>query len=121
MPVNRNGNNFISCLMSLGLKIVNGRLGTDKYLGEPTCFKSSEASVIDYLVVCHEMLPFISDFKVDMFDRCMSDVHAPIQYRIEAFSMNNVSDNNNRSDLDSIPKQSYKNGCIGCRLNLKIG
>ena len=115
MPVNRNGNNFISFLISLGFKIVNGRLGADKYVGQPTCFKSLEPSVIDYLIVCDDMLKFISDFKVNMFDNCMSDVHAPIEFMIEMTNQcNDLSDSSSEMfnlDVNEDIPQNYLENC----------
>ena len=35
-------------------------------------------SVVDYCIVSECILPCVSDFSVDIFDPCMSDVHSPI-------------------------------------------
>ena len=61
--VNRNGKQLLSLCQGLNLKIVNGRLGSDKYLGGSTCQKTN-GSVIDYVIVCEDMLPYVSDFIV---------------------------------------------------------
>ena len=77
--VNKNGNHLLSMCQSLDFRIVNGRLGSDKYRGNPTCHKSGNTnSVIDYVVVSDEMLPYVYDFCVEMFDPCLSDVHSAI-------------------------------------------
>ena len=77
--VNRNGKQLLSLCQGLNLKIVNGRLGSDKYLGGSTCQKTN-GSVIDYVIVCEDMLPYVSDFNIEMFDSCMSDVHSPLEF-----------------------------------------
>ena len=35
-------------------------------------------STIDYAIISMELYPNIVDFYVDVFDKCMSDVHCPI-------------------------------------------
>ena len=45
--INRNG-------QALNLRIVNGRFGSHKYFGGQTTY-SSDASVIDYVIVCERM------------------------------------------------------------------
>ena len=82
MAVNQNGAQLLSLCKSLDFKIVNGRLGADKYIGNPTCFKSDTCSVVDYVIVSDDMLPCISDFNIDIFDPCISDVHSPIEFEI---------------------------------------
>ena len=77
--VNRNGKSLISICQALDFKIINGRIGSDKYRGNPTCYKSTP-SMIDYVVVNDEMLRFLIDFDIDMFDQCLSDVHCPMRF-----------------------------------------
>ena len=76
------GRKLVTMCRDLNLKIVNGCLGTDNGIGDFTCHKKNRKnlfeSVVDYCLVSESMLPFISDFYVDIFDRNMSDVHSPI-------------------------------------------
>ena len=60
------------------LKIVNGRIGRDKQLGNYTCYTTTGQSTIDYAVASMELFPKIVDFYIDVFDKCMSDVHCPV-------------------------------------------
>ena len=77
--VNRNGKQLWFLCQGLDLRIVNERLGSDKYLGGSTCQKTN-GSVIEYVIVCEDMLPYVSDFNTEMFDSCMSDVHSPLEF-----------------------------------------
>ena len=72
------GRNLINLCMDSNLKIVNGRFGSDRGVGNLTCHKPRGKSTIDYCLVSVELLNYISNFYVDIFDRCMSDVHSPI-------------------------------------------
>ena len=80
--MNRNGKYLLALCQALDFKIVNGRLGSDKYIGRPTCHKSEAASVIDYVLASECMLPYVSHFHVEMFDPCFSDVHCPIEFNV---------------------------------------
>ena len=81
LEINRNGKHLLSSCQALNFKIVNGRLGSDKYHGSPTCHKGG-ASVIDYVVVSENMIPHLCDFHVEMFDPCLSDVHSPVEFAL---------------------------------------
>ena len=76
--VNNNGKKLLSLCQSLDFKIVNGRVGTDKYRGNATCHKKGATSVIDYVIANDQMIPYVHDFSVEMFDPCLSDVHSAI-------------------------------------------
>ena len=39
--VNKNGNDIISLCCALDFNIIDGRIGSDKYIGNPTCYKAS--------------------------------------------------------------------------------
>ena len=80
--LNKNGAGLLSFCKSTNFRIVNGRIGRDKGLGLSTCHKTENPSVIDYLIVSEDMLPYISDFNVEMFDNNISDVHSPIEFTI---------------------------------------
>ena len=86
--VDGNGEGLISVCINHKFKIVNGRIGNDKFQGKSTCHKSENPSVIDYLVVSENMLPFLSNFNVEMFDSNLSDVHSPIEYE---FTLDNAN------------------------------
>ena len=76
--VNKNGKQLLELCKMSDLKIVNGRIGRDRDTGNYTCHSSNGKSTIDYAVLSMELYPHIVDFYVDIFDKCMSDVHCPI-------------------------------------------
>ena len=101
--INRNGKKLLALCKSLEFKIMNGRLGADKHLGKPTCFKSNAPSVIDYVIACDKMLKHMYDFHVSMFDECISDYHAPIDFTIldKNYISEEVNDSNSSIENDS--------------------
>ena len=78
MLINNNGKKLIELCKMSDLKLTNGRIGTDKALGHYTCHTSQGKSAIDFGVVSMELFPYIADFYIDVYDRCISDVHSPI-------------------------------------------
>ena len=72
------GRNLIKMCKDLDLRIVNGSFGSDSHVGNFTCHKPKGQSCVDYCIMSPDLLPCISDFFVDTFDRLMSDVHSPI-------------------------------------------
>ena len=72
------GRNLVRMCKELDLRIVNGSYGSDAKLGDFTCHKPTGNSCVDYCIMSPCLLPSISNFYVDTFDRCMSDVHSPI-------------------------------------------
>ena len=71
--VNENGKKLIDLCKVTDLKIMNGRIGenTDNF----TCYTGMGKSAIDYLIASKEVIPFISHFKIEPFDRALSDTH----------------------------------------------
>ena len=62
------------------MKILNGRIGKDKCLGNFTCYTTRGSSRIDYAIASTEFFPKFSDFyiHVHIMDSYMSDVHCPV-------------------------------------------
>lgn len=81
--VNNNGLKLIEFCKSLNFKIVNGRFGTDNGKGKITCQTAQGHSTVDYVVASSSLLPFITDFCVDQYDNCLSDVHSPIYISLQ--------------------------------------
>ena len=81
------GRNLVKMCKYLNLKIVNGCFGSDTDIGNFTCHKKNRdklnQSVVDYCIVSECLVPSISDFSVDVFDNCMSDVHSPICLKLK--------------------------------------
>ena len=80
--IDTHGRRLVKLCTEFNLKIVNGSFGSDAGVGNFTCHKKNREnlnqSVVDYCLVSECLLPFISNFSVDVFDRLMSDVHSPI-------------------------------------------
>ena len=73
--INQHGNKFLEICRGFNLIIVNGRVGTDKRIGDLTC---ANASTIDYCVASPELFDAFNDFFVDVFDPLLSDKHSPV-------------------------------------------
>ena len=77
--INNNGYEIIDLCKSFGLTIVNGRLGDDNMKGNFTCFnKNGGCSTVDDAIVSCDLFHNVQNFQVDLFDKCLSDVHCPI-------------------------------------------
>ena len=81
MAVDSNGRNLVEFCKVEKMVVLNGRLGKDRDIGDPTCFKG-QPSITDYAIANNEMLKHMQNFEVDMFDPNLSDVHAPISFSI---------------------------------------
>lgn len=121
IKVNNNGSHVIDLCKCLGLAIVNGRLGDDNGIGNFTCFnKNGGCSTIDYAIVSHELFFNIQNFQVDLFDKCLSDVHCPIIMTLQSKHTHNqelVNDGRGETQSNTIcdsskPRyMSFKWGC----------
>ena len=78
LKVNSNGHNLINLCNDLNFGILNGRFGQAKGVGQCTCVKSRGQSLVDYAIVSTSLFPSVSDFYIDKFDSCLSDVHLPV-------------------------------------------
>ena len=76
--VNDNGKLLIDFCKVSNMKILNGRLGSDKGVGDFTYRHPQGNSTIDYCVVTPNLVPHIKNFDVDVFDPLLSDCHSPI-------------------------------------------
>ena len=83
---NQNGNSLIDLCQCLDLKIVNGRCGSDKGIGNFTFCGPRGSSLIDYCIVSTELLPCIKNFDVGQLDKCLSDAHCPISVSLNLTS-----------------------------------
>ncbi|VDI24173.1 Hypothetical predicted protein [Mytilus galloprovincialis] len=72
---NHYGDLFVDFLVDSNFCVLNGRIGNENNY---TCVSKKGKSVVDYVVVPHESIPSVSDFKVntisDMIDRYNMDV-----------------------------------------------
>ena len=103
------GRNLIKMCNDSDLKIVNGRFGSDRSVGNFTCHKPRGESVVDYCLMSNSLLHCISNFYVDTFDRCMSDVHSPICLEIKIPQADAASLTFSDQRFEKIPfKSSWK-------------
>ena len=66
--------------------ILNGRFGQDKQ-GDFTCFNHNLGkSVIDYAIVSPKLLDHVADFKVNEFDKLLSDTHCAITLDLKSIN-----------------------------------
>ena len=81
---NANGNSIINLCQSSDLKILNGRAGQDRGVGNHTCFAQDSngnfygLSTIDLCLASTNGLRYVHDFEIDTFDRMLSDRHTPV-------------------------------------------
>ena len=75
---NLNGETLINLCLVTNMRILNGRLGSDKGIGDLTYRHTTGNSTIDYCIVTPNLIPHIHNFEVDVLDRGLSDCHSPI-------------------------------------------
>ena len=83
IKVDSNGRSLINMCNDLNFCMLNGRAGQDKKVGQFTCVKSVGQSTVDYAITSSSLFPFISDFWIDEYDCCLSDVHLPVCMKLE--------------------------------------
>ena len=76
--VDDNGKILLDPYVHTGMVIVNGRTGA-KESSRVTC---KGASIVDYALASTDLFQYINAFQVDIFDRCLSDVHCPISLEL---------------------------------------
>ena len=103
--INNNGKLLIEFCKVNGMKIVNGRLGSDKEIGEFTFRGSSDRnSTIDYCIVSPDLGPHIQNFEISSFDDHLSDFHCPIILTLNTSPpITNEPDSLPESDVDYSP------------------
>ena len=79
--VDENGKKLIDLCINTGTLIVNGRTGKGAKSGRTTC---KGVSTVDYVLASCDLFYYINDFRVDVYDKCLSDVHCPISVELNA-------------------------------------
>ena len=90
--VNNNGKKLIELCKCHDLCIVNGRIGSDKHIGNTTF---DGTSLIDYVICTPDLLANITNFTVDDFDPLCSDKHSPIHLNVDLAKPSHHTNNNN--------------------------
>ena len=60
------------------MSIVNGRIGSDKKIGDFTCVTHEGRRLIDYFLYNNSSLNLIQDLIVPNFDDCLSELHCAV-------------------------------------------
>ena len=77
---NHYGSKLLSLCKSAGLRIVNGRVDSDRE-GAFTCVTPNGTSTVDYMLVSHSMFNDVTDFRVG----CMIESdHMPLELTLKA-------------------------------------
>ena len=109
---NDNGKSLLELCKTFDLRILNGRFGEDKNVGKFTCHKKNGKSVVDYILISDCLAPFVLDFKVDIFDKTLSDVHSPLcltmQKDVQLISENPTTPDSNPTLGESRDIKNYK-------------
>lgn len=80
--INAYGRNLIGICQEFNLCLCNGRLGEDKNIGNFTCINHQGASVVDYVLVPHNLIPYICKFEVS--DIADYSIHFPLTFVLES-------------------------------------
>ena len=82
--VNFNGELLVEFCKANDLKIVNGRCGTDRGIGDFTFIKNENRSTIDYCIASPDLFSHILNFEIDLPDSNLSDFHSAISLTVKA-------------------------------------
>ena len=80
-PANTQGMSLIEFCRDTGLLIMNGRIGSDKGVGDFTRMGIAESSVVDYIIASPAMLDMLRDFQI--CEKLPESDHLPIMVSIE--------------------------------------
>lgn len=105
--VDINGKGVINLCKNFNMNIVNGRFGSDKGVGDFTCFKSEAGTVIDYVLASDCLLPHVTDFAIGNFDQTLSDVHCPLFFGISDYQDSNNSSINIQESVNVQKQQIF--------------
>ena len=87
-PLNSHGSNLIDLCKSLGLLIVNGRLGEDKGAGGYTRIDTTGCSVVDYVIANPRLFSSIKSFAIN--GKMPESDHLAISFSIRCLSQINA-------------------------------
>jgi exonuclease III len=126
--INKEGKKLLSFCEEIGMVILNGCCGNDTE-GNFTCLKEKGASVVDYILITTNLLPYLKDFYIDA--RAESD-HMPLvlEITLPIYQDYNSSDlassckTIDRYKWDSIKKDDFvnsiSNSCILSNIENKL-
>ena len=96
-PLNSHGINLIDLCKSLGLLIVNGRLGDDKGIGGFTRIDTTGSSVVDYVITNPRLFPLITSFAIN--SKMSESDHLAISFSLGCVPQITMSRENNDINL----------------------
>ena len=101
-------NEYGTCLLEMckasGLRILNGRLGEDKYTGKFTCVKGNGKSVVDYVLCKQDLFSMVSNFVIDE-PNILSD-HCTVRFSLTA--RHNLRNINGTDESSKCHSYTYK-------------
>ena len=100
---NNYGKRLLEVCKSFNLCIANGRLGSDKFLGNKTCKGSS---VIDYAIMSPLLFTSVKEFEILPFEPLVSDAHSGIHISLECSATESCQNFDNEDIL--ITKAKWK-------------
>ena len=100
---NNYGKRLLEVCKSFNLCIANGRLGSDKFLGNKTCKGSS---VIDYAIMSPLLFTSVKEFEILPFEPLVSDAHSGIHISLECSATESCQNFDNEDIL--ITKATWK-------------
>ena len=100
--VNNNGRRLIELCQLHELCIVNGRIGSDRNIGNVTC---ANVSTIDYMICTPDLLQKIQDCSIDILCTTLSDKHNPVRLKIN-LGENIRHENNSSTTNENITHES---------------
>lgn len=99
---------------STGLRILNGRSGTDTGIGKFTCVNSQGCSVVDYVLCKSDLLKLFKTF--DIYDPDVVSDHCVISFSLSIYTLDNSVNVKNIEDpvklLYKYKRDDGKNICI---------
>ncbi|XP_052276939.1 uncharacterized protein LOC127876070 [Dreissena polymorpha] len=94
--VNDYGKILLDFCISTGLRIVNGRCGTDKGIGKFTCVNTQGCSVVDYVLCKSDVLKLFKTFEI--YDPNIVSDHCVISFSLNMHTLDNFVDVKNKGD-----------------------
>ncbi|CAL4079460.1 unnamed protein product [Meganyctiphanes norvegica] len=107
--VNINGQLLLEFCKVNNMKILNGRTGIDREVGNFTYNSTISNNTIDYCLVSQMFLSHIHGFEMDILDQNLSDFHSPIIVTLKTnhnITIANYSDMAQESNIDYEPINS---------------
>ena len=100
---NNYGKRLLEVCKSFNLCIANGRLGSDKFLGNKTCKGSS---VVDYAIMSPLLFTSVKEFEILPFEPLVNDAHCGIHISLECSAIESCQNFDNEDIL--ITKATWK-------------